>query len=127
MKPKAISASTASLTRWSSGESGGNCLGHFGMSQPFQKSPRKQADFACGVCLNAARLHAESASRKEVGTAAPVQVVTAAPKQRESAARKKQLRKVKDMALVPELNVRMRVEAGMFVVEVSPELYDVFR
>jgi hypothetical protein len=32
-----------------------------------------------------------------------------------------------DMALVPELNVRMRVEAGMFVVEVSPELYDVFR
>lgn len=32
-----------------------------------------------------------------------------------------------DMALIPELNVRMRVEAGMFVVEVSPELYDVFR
>lgn len=32
-----------------------------------------------------------------------------------------------DMALVPELNVRMRVEAGMFVVEVSPELYGVFR
>lgn len=32
-----------------------------------------------------------------------------------------------DMALVPELNVRMRVEAGHFVVEVSPELYDVFR
>jgi len=31
-----------------------------------------------------------------------------------------------DMALVPELNVRMRVEAGMFVVEVSPELFDVF-
>jgi hypothetical protein len=31
-----------------------------------------------------------------------------------------------DMALIPELNVRMRVEAGMFVVEVSPELYDVF-
>jgi hypothetical protein len=31
-----------------------------------------------------------------------------------------------DMALVPELNVRMRVEAGMFVVDVSPELYDVF-
>ncbi len=85
----------------------------------------ENADFACGVCLNAARLHAESASRKEVGTAAPVQVgtaapvqvgtaapvqvgtaapvqvVTAAPKQRESAARKKQLRKVKDMALVP--------------------------
>ena len=32
-----------------------------------------------------------------------------------------------DMALVPALNVRMRVEAGHFVVEVSPELYDVFR
>ncbi|MBA4356253.1 MAG: hypothetical protein Q7U56_12245 [Humidesulfovibrio sp.] len=32
-----------------------------------------------------------------------------------------------DMALIPELNVRMRAEAGMFVVEVSPELYDVFR
>jgi len=32
-----------------------------------------------------------------------------------------------DMALVPELNVRMRVENGHFVVEVSPELYDVFR
>lgn len=32
-----------------------------------------------------------------------------------------------DMALVPELNVRMRVEEGHFVVEVSPELYDVFR
>lgn len=32
-----------------------------------------------------------------------------------------------DMALVPELNVRMRVEAGHFVVEVSPELFDVFR
>lgn len=32
-----------------------------------------------------------------------------------------------DMALVPELNVRMRAEAGHFVVEVSPELYDVFR
>lgn len=32
-----------------------------------------------------------------------------------------------DMALIPELNVRMRVEAGMFVVDVSPELYDVFR
>ena len=32
-----------------------------------------------------------------------------------------------DMALVPELNVRMRVEAGHFVVEVSAELYDVFR
>jgi hypothetical protein len=31
-----------------------------------------------------------------------------------------------DMALIPDLNVRMRVEAGMFVVEVSPELYDVF-
>ncbi|MDQ7835191.1 MAG: hypothetical protein RDU24_07390 [Humidesulfovibrio sp.] len=31
-----------------------------------------------------------------------------------------------DMALIPELNVRMRVEAGMFVVDVSPELYDVF-
>lgn len=32
-----------------------------------------------------------------------------------------------DMALVPELNVRMRVEEGFFVVEVSPELFDVFR
>ena len=32
-----------------------------------------------------------------------------------------------DMALIPELNVRMRVEGGHFVVEVSPELYDVFR
>jgi len=32
-----------------------------------------------------------------------------------------------DMALVPALNVRMRVENGHFVVEVSPELYDVFR
>lgn len=32
-----------------------------------------------------------------------------------------------DMALVPELNVRMRVEAGQFVVEVSPELMEVFR
>jgi len=32
-----------------------------------------------------------------------------------------------DMALVPELNVRLRVEEGHFVVEVSPELYDVFR
>ena len=32
-----------------------------------------------------------------------------------------------DMALVPALNVRMRVEDGHFVVEVSPELYDVFR
>ena len=32
-----------------------------------------------------------------------------------------------DMALVPALNVRMRVEGGQFVVEVSPELYDVFR
>jgi hypothetical protein len=31
-----------------------------------------------------------------------------------------------DMALVPELNVRMRVENGHFVVEVSPELYEVF-
>jgi hypothetical protein len=35
----------SSVTRWSSGESGGNCLGHFDMSQPFQKSRRKQADF----------------------------------------------------------------------------------
>lgn len=32
-----------------------------------------------------------------------------------------------DMALIPELNVRMRAEAGMLVLEVSPELYDVFR
>ena len=32
-----------------------------------------------------------------------------------------------DMALIPELNVRMRSEAGMLVIEVSPELYDVFR
>lgn len=32
-----------------------------------------------------------------------------------------------DMALVPELNVRLRVEAGQFVVEVSQELYEVFR
>lgn len=32
-----------------------------------------------------------------------------------------------DMALIPELNVRMRAEAGMLVIEVSPELYDVFR
>lgn len=32
-----------------------------------------------------------------------------------------------DMALLPELNVRMRSEAGMLVIEVSPELYDVFR
>ncbi len=32
-----------------------------------------------------------------------------------------------DMALVPELNVRMRVEEGQFVVEVSPELMEVFR
>lgn len=32
-----------------------------------------------------------------------------------------------DMALVPSLNVRMRVADGHFVVEVSPELYDVFR
>lgn len=32
-----------------------------------------------------------------------------------------------DMALVPELNVRMRVVDGHFLVEVSPELFDVFR
>ena len=32
-----------------------------------------------------------------------------------------------DMALVPALNVRMRVEEGFFVVEVSPELFEVFR
>jgi hypothetical protein len=32
-----------------------------------------------------------------------------------------------DMALVPELNVRMRVEAGHFIVEVSEELFEVFR
>lgn len=32
-----------------------------------------------------------------------------------------------DMALVPELNVRMRVEGGHFVIEVSSELFDVFR
>jgi hypothetical protein len=32
-----------------------------------------------------------------------------------------------DMALVPERNVRMRVEDGHFVIEVSPELFDVFR
>lgn len=32
-----------------------------------------------------------------------------------------------DMALVPELNVRMRVVEGQFVVEVSPELMEVFR
>lgn len=32
-----------------------------------------------------------------------------------------------DMALVPALNVRMRVENGFFVVEVSPELFEVFR
>ena len=40
---------------------------------------------------------------------------------------KKWANEAEDMALIPELNVRMRVEAGMFVVEVSPELYDVFR
>lgn len=32
-----------------------------------------------------------------------------------------------DMALVPELNVRMRVEEGHFVIEVSPELFEVFQ
>lgn len=32
-----------------------------------------------------------------------------------------------DMALVPALNVRMRVENGFFVVEVSPELFEVFQ
>ncbi len=32
-----------------------------------------------------------------------------------------------DMALVPALNVRMRAEGGYFVVEVSPELFEVFR
>lgn len=31
-----------------------------------------------------------------------------------------------DLALVPALNVRMRAEAGMLVIEVSPELYDTF-
>jgi len=32
-----------------------------------------------------------------------------------------------DMALVPALNVRMRAEKGFFVIEVSPELFEVFR
>jgi len=32
-----------------------------------------------------------------------------------------------DMALVPELNVRMRVEEGNFVIDVSPELFEVFQ
>jgi len=32
-----------------------------------------------------------------------------------------------DMALVPALNVRMRAENGFFVIEVSPELFEVFR
>ena len=31
-----------------------------------------------------------------------------------------------DVALIPALNVRMRAEAGMLVVEVSQELYDTF-
>jgi len=32
-----------------------------------------------------------------------------------------------DMALVPELNVRLRVDQGQYLVEVSAELYEVFR
>jgi hypothetical protein len=32
-----------------------------------------------------------------------------------------------DMALIPERNVRMRAVDGHFVVEVSAELYEVFR
>jgi hypothetical protein len=32
-----------------------------------------------------------------------------------------------DMALVPELNVRLRVDQGQYLIEVSAELYEVFR
>jgi hypothetical protein len=38
----------SSLILWSSGDSGGSCFGHFGISQPFQKSAATQADSAAG-------------------------------------------------------------------------------